>query len=311
MSDKIINIHHLNAATLCPLIISDFFKQVRELSNKLSQAVSWRSQQNNTTFHTNIANSNSEDRSLDKRLVCHCVLIETRQKLILLDTGLARTDIEQRGKRLPTAFMKVIGRPILDINQTAYHQIQALGYSPSDVSDIIVTHLDIDHAGGLIDFPQAKVHLLNTELNTARHPQTFIQKQRYTPAIWRHNPNWQAYEYHAGGEQWNGFESLRNLAGLPTEVMLLPMRGHTQGHTGIAVDNGGSSLLFVGDAYVSRKQLSGNTPPEIAIFNQFLQEDLPAFKRNLARISELKQKNLPGLKIFCSHDPKEYRQCCG
>ncbi len=37
--------------------------------------------------------------------------------------------------------------------------MKRLGYSINDVRHIILTHLDLDHAGGLHDFPNAAVHV--------------------------------------------------------------------------------------------------------------------------------------------------------
>ena len=52
-------------------------------------------------------------------------------------------------------------------------QIQRLGFDPRDVRDIVLTHLDFDHAGGLCDFPEARVHLLGAELAGARKRTSF------------------------------------------------------------------------------------------------------------------------------------------
>ena len=51
--------------------------------------------------------------------------------------------------------------------ETAAHQIAALGYSLDEVRHIVLTHLDLDHAGGMADFPRAQVHVLAAEHNAA------------------------------------------------------------------------------------------------------------------------------------------------
>jgi len=45
-----------------------------------------------------------------------------------------------------------------------------LGFDPADVRDIVLTHLDLDHAGGLIDFPWARVHVYAEELRALQSP---------------------------------------------------------------------------------------------------------------------------------------------
>jgi glyoxylase-like metal-dependent hydrolase (beta-lactamase superfamily II) len=46
-------------------------------------------------------------------------------------------------------------------------QVEALGYSQSDVRHLLLTYLDRDHAGGIPDFPNAKVHVHRREHDMA------------------------------------------------------------------------------------------------------------------------------------------------
>ena len=50
---------------------------------------------------------------------------------------------------------------------TAIRQLEALGHKASDVRHIVLTHLDFDHAGGLEDFPNATVHVMDAEFVAA------------------------------------------------------------------------------------------------------------------------------------------------
>jgi hypothetical protein len=54
----------------------------------------------------------------------------------------------------------------------------------------VLTHLDLDHSGGLPDFPSARVHPHDAEYRTAMavasgHPEHAL---RYRPAHWEHRP---------------------------------------------------------------------------------------------------------------------------
>jgi glyoxylase-like metal-dependent hydrolase (beta-lactamase superfamily II) len=94
------------------------------------------------------------------RLVCHCLLIETdRDGLVLVDTGFGMNDVHHPTPRL-SAFFLTSMRIELDESTTARRQVEALGFSASDVTHIVLTHLDFDHAGGIQDFPGAAVHVL-------------------------------------------------------------------------------------------------------------------------------------------------------
>ena len=44
-------------------------------------------------------------------------------------------------------------------------QVQRLGFSRDDVRHIVITHFDLDHIGGLADFPAAQVHVTTAEID--------------------------------------------------------------------------------------------------------------------------------------------------
>ena len=126
-------IHHLSTGTMCPI--------GKRLVNGTGSLIS-RAQ-----------------------LVCHCLLIETNDALALVDTGIGLDDIAEpmrlgrRGVRQTS--------PRLDPAETATRQIKALGYSPTDVRRLLLTHLDRDHAGGIADLPRAAVHVHRREYEMA------------------------------------------------------------------------------------------------------------------------------------------------
>jgi glyoxylase-like metal-dependent hydrolase (beta-lactamase superfamily II) len=42
---------------------------------------------------------------------------------------------------------------------TTVRQVEKLGFRTKDVTHVVLTHCDPDHAGGLADFPHADVHV--------------------------------------------------------------------------------------------------------------------------------------------------------
>jgi hypothetical protein len=88
-------------------------------------------------------------------MVCHCLLIETpRDGLVLVDTGWGTRECREPAL-LPGYFRRLTG-PTLDARETAHAQLAGLGFAATDVRHVVVTHLDLDHAGGLSDFPHAR-----------------------------------------------------------------------------------------------------------------------------------------------------------
>ena len=114
-------------------------------------------------------------RTLPESMVAHCLLVERPDGLLLVDTGFGSGDVADP-KRLGQPFRALV-RPVLQAAETVHAQLLARGLDPADVTDIALTHLDLDHAGGLADFPQARVHVHEAELAAAQAP-TWREKDR-------------------------------------------------------------------------------------------------------------------------------------
>lgn len=237
------------------------------------------------------------------RMVCHCLLIETEDGLALVDTGLGTGDIE-RPARLGAPFVKFLG-PRLAREETALAQVEALGFKREDVRHILVTHLDLDHAGGLGDFPQARVHIYRDEYKAALNPSNFQERRRYIQAHWAHGPQWVTYE--TQGELWHGFAAVRDLQGLPPEILYVPTVGHTRGHCAVAVQTAEGWLLHCGDAYFYHGEVEAKprSTPGLAFFQRLIAQDDEARVRNQRRIRELADSHRKDIRVFCAHDPVE------
>lgn len=242
-------------------------------------------------------------RFLPPRLVAHCLLVERADGLVLVDSGFGTDDLADP-RRLGRPFLLGI-RPDLKPAETAKAQVEKLGYAVDDVRDIVLTHLDVDHAGGLADFPRAKVHVDATEHLAAEHPRTLLEKQRYVRAQWAHHPQWALHG--SGGDDWFGLEGV---AALGDDVVLIPLRGHTRGHVGVAVRRPeGGWLLHAGDSYFYNGELS--TPPSfsrgLTIFQRVTALDEKARLANQERLRELRREHTE-ITIFSAHDAAEFER---
>lgn len=245
-------------------------------------------------------------------LACHCLLVETNDGLVLVDTGLGTRDVDDPPSRLSRFFLFLL-RPDFRREMTAARQVERLGFRAEDVRHIVLTHLDFDHAGGLDDFPGARVHLLASERASAELQKTWLDRARYRPAQWSTRDHWRGYAP-GSGERWFGFEGATALEGLPPDLLLVPLHGHTFGHAGVAVREEGRWLLQAGDAYFFRGEMNVSSPwctPGLRFYQWMMQKDREARLRNQERLRELKREHGHEVEIFCGHDPVEFERLSG
>lgn len=244
---------------------------------------------------------------LGQHLVCHTLLLETSDSgLVLVDTGLGSTDYFDLPARLGLGFAKVYARATVDPSLAAIEQIKAMGLSPGDVRHVVQTHLDLDHVGGLSDFPEAIVHVHAAELDAAKKRAGIRARSRYRPKMFEHHPKWRTYS--TQGEPWLGFEAVRGLDGLGDDLLMVPLFGHTVGHCGIAVNTPYGWLLAAGDAYFDAREIKltdrhCGLGPEL--FQLLVTTERANRHHNQDRLRALFHDH-PEVEIFCGHNPFEY-----
>lgn len=232
------------------------------------------------------------------RLVCHVLLCETDDGLVLVDSGFGTADLTDRRRRLG-AVRRVL-RPTYEPAGTALRQVQALGFAAQDVRHIVLTHLDLDHAGGLSDFPGALVHTTAAEHTAAVVSPGVAERARYHPAQWSHGPRWQTYD--RPGETWNGFAAAHPLEGLDARFALVPMAGHSRGHAAVAVQTAAGWLLHAGDAAFDRSSVEPAAPRRALLaFEQVVAVDRRAVRDNHRRLAELQAGGTA--EVITAHDP--------
>jgi glyoxylase-like metal-dependent hydrolase (beta-lactamase superfamily II) len=235
-------------------------------------------------------------------MVAHCLLIEAGDELVLVDTGYGTGDISDP-TRLGRPFLGMM-RPKFRPEETAIAQVRALGLDPGDVRHIIATHLDLDHAGGLGDFPDAQVHLYRPEYEAVTHP-SLRERPRYIGKHFAHGPKWAPHD--VSGERWFGFESVRPLEATGEDIALVPLVGHSRGHTGVAVREQDGWMLHCGDAYFDTHEMESppKGAPGLEIFQKLVGLNGRERHRNQDRLRELAAQHGDEVRLFCSHDPRE------
>jgi glyoxylase-like metal-dependent hydrolase (beta-lactamase superfamily II) len=236
---------------------------------------------------------------------CHCLLIEGDDRLILVDSGLGVEDVTEP-RRLGFMF-RAMARPRLEVAETALRQVVDMGYRPSDVRHIVPTHLDLDHAGGISDFPAAAVHVFAAELSAASNRASLNERLRYRPAQIAAVKKWAPVKEE--GESWFGFSAVRAIPGTRDEVLMIPLPGHTRGHCGVAVRRSDDWLLHCGDAYLHHSEVepgAGQTPKGLRLFESLINVDSKARIANQARLRDLARRAAGEVKLISSHDLAEF-----
>ncbi len=247
-------------------------------------------------------------RSPQQYMPARCLLLELDDRLVLVDTGIGVDEVAHWRGQLSAVWV-ALSRPTLDPMTTAYEQVRALGHDPRDVRDIVFTHLDTDHAGGLPDFPDATAHVLRRERDASRARRRLpgLQDGRYRRGVLDAHANWRLYE--DGSEDWFGIAGTRAVEGIDADVRFVPLPGHSLGHAGVAIRTGANAwLLHAGDTVMDLRQVTDPSfrhAPGLRVFELGITADRAAAR---ASIEQLRRLHADGAcRIICSHDAADLR----
>jgi glyoxylase-like metal-dependent hydrolase (beta-lactamase superfamily II) len=249
--------------------------------------------------HTTLAVMGPIAHTATRAMPCHCVIFQLGERVILLDTGFGTREMLEPNLLIGDDALFKLGH-VIDMRLTAYERLKARGIRPDQVTDIVLTHLDNDHAGGLHDFPNATVHLSAEELASFDGTRP---RGPYKPYQISHGTKFKTYDTSA--ERWFELEA-RSLQ-LPPELdaKLIPLPGHTLGHCGVAYREGSRWSLLAGDAYFDSKLNFLDQPPGLPIEIAF-QTNASARQASLRELKRLRTEHAGEVSLFCTHDQHEF-----
>lgn len=157
------------------------------------------------------------------RFLFNQYLIEDGERRILIDAGAAGS-IGQTGQ-LPKA-------------------LATLGLKPDQIDAVIVTHMHQDHMGGLIlggqnNYPKAELYIDRRDV-----------KHWTDPAKRSGAPDYLQTSFKMAEEVVRLYPRLQAIDGereIMRGVSIVDLTGHTPGHIGVRVEDGGQSLIMVSD----------------------------------------------------------------
>jgi len=219
-------------------------------------------------------------------LASRCILADTGERVILVDTGMGN----KQGEKYFSYFHR-FG------NFTLENSLKAAGYEPEQVTDVIFTHLHFDHAGGAIRngkdpgtleavFPNATHHVSKSQWDWAMNPNLREKASYFTENYLPLYENGQLQFIHEEGEFCEG-------------VTLEIKNGHTRGLVVPIFDYKGKKVVFTTDFFPFVQHLH---LPYVAAFDI---DPLTAMEEK----GEFLKRALENDWVFCfQHD--YYNECC-
>jgi N-acyl homoserine lactone hydrolase len=176
--------------------------------------------------------------------------IEHRDGVILVDAGASAA-----AKRLPRwhPYFRNAVRFDIEPEQEAGPQLRAIGIGAGDVRRVVLTHLHIDHDGGLAGFPASEILVSPGELRRASGIAGRIRG--YLPQRWPADFDPQPLVLDGG--PYGPFERSRRLTA-DGAIVAVATPGHTPDHLSVIVEDGDKAIFIAGDAsYSEATMLAG------------------------------------------------------
>lgn len=173
-------------------------------------------------------------------------LIEHPKALVLVDTGWD-TKLRENARKYEGVANYFASPGFLPKGQAVTEYLEKLGYAPEDIDYCILTHLDIDHAGGLRLVKNAKrIMVSEAEMAAATKHHVRYRKQLWEDVTIQTFPN-------------EEYDLLRD-----GSIMLIPLPGHSAGMTGVKIQNERKYVMIAGDAGYCRQSWEQLILPGIA-----------------------------------------------
>jgi len=178
-------------------------------------------------------------------------MIEHPEGVIVVDTGQGTHLLDSVKSLHPYLRWEVEFR--IERDQEIGPQLRTLGVGPRDVKQVVLTHLHIDHDGGLAHFPQSEILVARRELHIARGWAGRLHG--YLPHRW---PSWfDPIALDLAAEPFGPFAASRRLTAAG-DVIAVATPGHTADHLSVMAVDEGITCVLAGDAsYTEALMLAG------------------------------------------------------
>jgi glyoxylase-like metal-dependent hydrolase (beta-lactamase superfamily II) len=232
--------------------------------------------------------SNPTDAHNRIEMEARALLLKSKDRNILIDTGNGQDFVEKYGPKVGAKFAEIYA---VDRSSGLVAALQKNGISPGEVTDVILTHLHFDHAGGstksengkiVPTFPKAKYYVQKKNLETAKNP-NIREKASYL------RPNFEPLL------EANCLELLDGpVENLFPGVSLLISNGHTQAQQIVKISDSQKGLFYAADVIPTSSHVRSAWVMGYDLFPLLIIEE----KRRI-----MKEAAEKGYYIYFEHDP--------
>lgn len=225
--------------------------------------------------------SNPSDDKNRIEMSTNVLLLESKDRKILIDTGI--------GHKMSDKLNQIYG---IDYSEyTLEKGLSELNMKPDDITDVILTHLHFDHAGGATRFDESKnpvpvfknaiYHVQEKHLDWALNP-TERDKASFFP---------ENYQPLIDSKQLKTVNDKHNFDDF---ITLIPVNGHTRSMQIVKISDGNESLVYLADLI----PMSAHVPlPYIMGYDLF---PLVTLEEKREYLKEIYENNYT---VFFEHDP--------
>ncbi len=205
-------------------------------------------------------------------------LIDHPKGLVIVDTGLNVDNLPEGMKK------DVHSTP----DQRIDRQMVTLGYRPEDVKYVILSHMHVDHVGGMTLFPDATFIVRKEELRMAWWPESYEGGYSFTDY-----KDTRCYKYiqPRDDEEVDVF--------FDGSLTLIDTRGHSRGHQSLIVNLPKTGrIVLAGDAVQVGENLSKGYLPGICWNSEMA----------VRSIEKLRHMQKEGMQIILGHDLVSFKE---
>lgn len=186
--------------------------------------------------------TNPADSQNRIQMEARALLLKSKNRNVLIDTGNGSDFIAKYGEKLGTKFAEIYG--VANSEVSLINSLKKHGLSTDDITDVILTHLHFDHCGGATKEDHGKI--VPTFAKATYH----VQKSNYENAM---NPNVrEKASYFAANFKPLLDSGVLKLVDGPQKdylpnISLFVSNGHTLGHQVIIIEDENTKLIYCGD----------------------------------------------------------------